>query len=169
MDRPVPTPPGPGQESVWDHPRPPRVEPSGRHVVVRHRDRVVADSRRALRVLETSQAPAWYVPADDVDLDLVRPTTARSFCEWKGLATYADVVVPAAGGPVVAAGAAWTYPDPVEAYAELAGHWSFHPQHLDACLVDGERARPMDGLVYGGWVTSEVVGPVKGGPGTAHW
>ncbi len=165
MDRPDPIAPGPGQESVWDYPRPPRLEPTSARVVVEHGGRVVADSSHALRVLETSQAPAIYVPGDDVDLELLRPVLARSFCEWKGLASYADVVV----GDAVAAAAAWTYPDPVTAYAALLGHWSFYPQAVDRCLVDDEVVRPMEGGVYGGWVTDAIVGPIKGGPGTAHW
>lgn len=165
MDRPAPLTPGPGQESVWDYPRPPRLERSPAHLVVEHAGRVVADTTRSLRVLETSQAPAFYLPADDVDVDLLRATPSRSFCEWKGLASYADVVV----GDVVAPAAAWTYPDPVPAYGDLAGHWSFYPQAVDRCLVDDEVVRPMEGGVYGGWVTDAVVGPLKGGPGTAHW
>jgi uncharacterized protein (DUF427 family) len=165
VDRPTPIVPGPGQESVWDYPRPPRVEPTSAHVVVTHAGVVVADTRRALRVLETSQAPAYYLPAADVDLGLLRPATTRSFCEWKGTASYADVVV----GQAVARSAAWTYLRPVAAYAELVDHWAVFPQAVDRCTVDGEVVRPMDGGVYGGWVTDAVVGPIKGGPGTAHW
>jgi uncharacterized protein (DUF427 family) len=165
VDRPSPIPPGPGQESVWDYPRPPRVEASTQHVVVEHGGRVVADTRRALRVLETSQAPAYYLPADDVDLGLLRAATTRSFCEWKGIATYADVVV----GDVVARSAAWTYRDPVPAFAALVDHWAFFPQGVDRCTVDGEVVRPMEGGVYGVWFTDAIVGPIKGGPGTAHW
>lgn len=165
MDQPAPIAPGPGQESVWDYPRPPRVEPSTAHVVVTHAGAVVADTRRALRVLETSQAPAYYLPAADVDQSLLRPATTRSFCEWKGTASYADVVV----GAAVAASAAWTYLHPVAAFAELVGHWAFFPRSVDRCTVGGEVARPMEGGVYGGWVTDAIVGPMKGGPGTAHW
>lgn len=170
MDRPVPIPPGPGQESVWDYPRPPRLERSDRHLEVMHGGQLVADTTRALRVLETSQAPAYYLPAADIDLDRLRPATARSFCEWKGTASYADVVgTTAAGVEVSAPGAAWTYLHPVDAYADLVDHWAFFPHAVDRCLVDGEVVRPMDGGVYGGWVTADVVGPIKGGPGTAHW
>lgn len=165
MDRPVPTSPGPGQESVWDYPRPPRLETTHRRLVVAHGGRVVADTTRGLRVLETSQAPAYYLPEDDIDLGLLRASLSRSFCEWKGTASYADVVV----GDQVATSAAWTYPDPVEAFRALVGHWSFFPQAVDRCLVDDEVVRPMEGGVYGGWVTDEITGPIKGGPGTAHW
>lgn len=166
VDRPVPIVPGPGQESVWDYPRPPTVVAADAHVVVTHAGAVLADTRRALRVLETSQAPAYYLPADDIDLSLLRAAPGVSFCEWKGLAHYADVVVP---GVAVVRQAAWTYPDPVPAYAALVGHWAIYPQLVERCTVDGEVARPMDGGVYGGWVTGAVVGPIKGGPGTAHW
>ena len=165
VDRPTPIAPGPGQESVWDYPRPPRVEPADAHVVVVHGGVVVADTRRALRVLETSQAPALYLPGDDVAPGALRAATTRSFCEWKGTASYADVV---AGG-AVAPSAAWTYLHPVPAYEVLVDHWAFFPQRLDRCTIDGEVVRPMDGGVYGGWVTDAVVGPIKGGPGTAHW
>ena len=170
MDHPVPIAPGPGQESVWDYPRPPRLEPTSKRIVVEHGGRVVADTTRALRVLETSQAPAYYLPETDIDLALLHPATPRSFCEWKGTASYADVVVDRHGeDAVVAASAAWTYLHPVAAYAELVGHWAFFAQSVDRCLVDGEVVQPMEGGVYGGWVTPDVVGPIKGGPGTAHW
>lgn len=165
MDRPVPIPPGPGQESVWDYPRPPRLERTARRLVVEHGGRTIADTTRGLRVLETSQAPGYYLPEHDIDLDLLRRAATRSFCEWKGTASYADVVV----GSGVAPSAAWTYPDPVPAYAALLGHWAFYPQAVDRCRVDDEEVRPMEGGLYGGWVTDDVVGPIKGGPGTAYW
>ncbi|MEZ5239335.1 MAG: DUF427 domain-containing protein [Microthrixaceae bacterium] len=157
--------PGPGQESVWDYPRPPRLEPSEEHVVVRHGGAVVADTTHSYRVLETSQPPTYYFPPDDVDLQLLVPSTRRSMCEWKGLASYFDVVV----GPEVRPAAAWTYPDPTPAFEEIRGYLAFYPQLLEECLVDGERASPNEGGFYGGWVTSRIVGPFKGGPGTAGW
>jgi uncharacterized protein (DUF427 family) len=157
--------PGPGQESVWDYPRPPRIEPTDEHVVVRHGGVVVADTRRAHRVLETSQPPSYYLPAEDVDTDLLVPVSRQTFCEWKGVASYFDVVA----GPVVAPAAAWTYRSPTDAFAALADHIAFYPQLLDECLVDGERVQPNEGGFYGGWVTSRVVGPFKGAPGTRHW
>jgi len=169
VDEPVPIPPGPGQESVWDYPRPPRLEPTSKRLVVEHAGHVVADTTRAMRVLETSQAPAYYLPEADIDMELLRPATARSFCEWKGTASYGDLVVATPDGEVVVANAAWTYLHPVEAYAGLVGHWAFFAQSVDRCLVDGEQARPMDGGVYGGWVTDDIVGPIKGGPGSATW
>ena len=165
MDRPVPTPPGPGQESVWDYPRPRAWRRPTAAWSSSTADRSWPTPRRGLRVLETSQAPAYYLPEADIDLGLLRASRSQSFCEWKGTARYADVVV----GDQVATAAAWTYPDPVAAYRALVGHWSFFPQAVDRCLVDDEVVRPMEGGVYGGWVTDEITGPIKGGPGTAHW
>lgn len=157
--------PGPGQESVWDYPRPPAVVPSAEHVLVVHAGVVVADTRRALRVLETSQAPAYYLPRADVRCDLLVANPASTWCEWKGRASYFDVVV----GDAVASAAAWTYEQPTPPYAAIAGHLAFYPQRVDECWVDGERVQANEGGFYGGWVTSRVVGPFKGGPGSSGW
>jgi uncharacterized protein (DUF427 family) len=157
--------PGPGQESVWDYPRPPRLEPTDAHVIVEHGGETIADTRRALRVLETSQPPAFYIPPDDVRMDLLVPTRSHTFCEWKGQASYYSVRV---GGQEVA-DAAWTYPHPVPAFAPIGGHIAFYAQKLDACSVDGEQVAANEGTFYGGWITSKVVGPFKGGSGTGHW
>jgi uncharacterized protein (DUF427 family) len=124
----------------------------------------VADTRRARRVLETSQAPAYYVPPDDVRHELLVATDRTSWCEWKGVAHYSDV---AAGGKRVP-GAAWTYRHPTTPYASIAWYVAFYPREL-TCTVDGELARPMPGGFYGGWVTDRVVGPFKGAAGTEHW
>ncbi len=157
--------PGPGQESVWDYPRPPRLEPTDRHLVVRFADVTVADTRRAYRVLETSQPPAYYLPPDDVALDLLVPSTHRTFCEWKGTAHYFDLVV----GDRVSREAVWVYDDPTAAFAPLTGYLAFYAQRVDECLVDDEVVQANEGSFYGGWITSWVVGPFKGGAGTAHW
>lgn len=156
--------PGPGQESVWDYPRPPRLELSTHHLLVSLAGVTVAESRRAHRVLETSQPPAYYFDPDDVRLDLLEPTTRRTFCEWKGQAAYFDVVV----DQTRADQAAWTYPSPTPAFEEIRGHMAFYAQHLD-CYVDGEHVTGNEGTFYGGWITDDVVGPFKGGVGTAHW
>ena len=156
--------PGPGQESVWDYPRPPRLEVTDRHLVVALAGEVVAEAHRAHRVLETSQPPAYYFDPADVRTDLLRPSTRRTFCEWKGQASYFDVVV----GGAVAEAAVWTYPDPVAAFASIRDHLAFYAQLLD-CSVDGEPVVGNEGTFYGGWITSHVVGPFKGGAGTAHW
>jgi len=166
VGRPTRIEPGPGQESVWDYPRPPRVEPSGEEVVVEHAGREVARTTGALRVLETSQAPGYYLPASDVDTSLLVRSAASSWCEWKGAATYWDLAVP--GAPVVPQ-AVWSYDDPTPAFAAIAGHFAVYPQAVDACWVDGERVEANEGGFYGGWVTSRVVGPFKGGPGSLGW
>jgi uncharacterized protein (DUF427 family) len=157
--------PGPGQESVWDYPRPPRIEPTDAHVVVQFGGETIADTRRALRVLETSQPPAFYIPPDDVRTDLLAPTSSSTLCEWKGSASYSSIVV----GDRTAVDAAWHYPNPVDAFAPIAGHYAFYPQRVDACFVDGEQVVGNEGTFYGGWITSKVVGPFKGGAGTSHW
>jgi uncharacterized protein (DUF427 family) len=162
--------PGPGQESVWDFPRPPRVEPVadelGVVVVDEHGiERVVARTTRGHRVVETSQAPAYYLPIDDVDAALIRPSRTRTFCEWKGQASYVDVVV---DGRVIP-DAAWTYPSPTPAFAAIAGHLAFYAARVDRCWVGDDVVSPNDGDFYGGWITPRVVGPFKGGPGTLGW
>lgn len=156
--------PGPGQESVWDYPRPPRVEVTERHLVVAFAGEIVAETRRAHRVLETSQPPAYYFDPADVRTDRLRPSTRHTFCEWKGQASYHDVVV----GDSVAEAAVWTYLSPTPAFEAIRGHLAFYAQLLD-CLVDGEPVVGNEGTFYGGWITSHVVGPFKGGAGTAHW
>ena len=157
--------PGPGQESVWDYPRPPRLEASDRHVCVELDGVRLADSRAALRVLETSHPPVYYLPPTDVRMDLLRPSARRSFCEWKGEAIYYDALVE---GRTVS-DAAWSYLHPVARFAGLADHIAFYPGKMDACILDGERVQPQPGDFYGGWITSHVVGPFKGGPGSWGW
>lgn len=156
--------PGPGQESVWDYPRPPRLERTGRRVRVELDGTVIAESTRAHRVLETSQPPAYYLDPADVRMDLLVPSTHRTFCEWKGQASYYDVVV----GDRRVAQAAWTYPDPTPTFAAVRSHVAFYAQKLD-CSLDDERVEGNEGTFYGGWITKDVVGPFKGGLGTAHW
>lgn len=157
--------PGPGQESVWDYPRPPRLERTASRVTVEHGGVVVADTTGAWRVLETSQPPAFYLPPGDIAMDLLHPATGRSFCEWKGPASYYDLVV----GATTVEQAAWYYPSPTPAFAPIADHVAFYPQKLDGCFVDGEKVEPNQGSFYGGWITSKVVGPFKGAPGTMGW
>jgi len=156
--------PGPGQESVWDYPRPPRTERTNRHLVVSAAGVLIADTQRAHRVLETSQPPAYYFDPADVRVDHLRPSTHTTLCEWKGLASYYDVVV----GDAVVTNAAWTYLNPAPQFAEIRDHLAFYAQALD-CSVDGEAVVGNEGTFYGGWITSHVVGPFKGGVGTAHW
>ena len=157
--------PGPGQESVWDYPRPPRMEATSARVKVVHRGLVVADTTAAVRVLETSQAPAYYLPPADVRTDLLVASAASSWCEWKGRAVYWSLSL---GGEVVP-DVAWSYPDPTPPFAAIAGYCSFYAQRVDECWVDDERVVPNDGSFYGGWITANVVGPFKGGAGTLGW
>lgn len=157
--------PGPGQESVWDYPRPPRIEPCRRLVTVKFAGRQVARSSRALRVLETAGAPTIYVPSDDIDLEFLKPAGGRgSWCEWKGAATYFDLVA----GEQQSPRAAWTYPSPTPSFAEIAGHFSFYPARAE-CFLDDEPVGPQPGGFYGGWVTADIVGPIKGEPGSLLW
>lgn len=165
MKRPTPDPVGPGQESVWDYPRPPALDPSTEHVVVTFGGETVAESHRPTRVLETSHAPVYYLPPEDVRTDLLVPIERRTICEFKGAATYADLVVGYRRSPA----AAWWYSAPARAYAEIAGWIAFYPSRVDRITVDGEAVRPVGGDFYGSWVTSRVVGPFKGGPGTRGW
>jgi len=157
--------PGPGQESVWDYPRPPAISPDGRHVVVTFAGRVIADTRRAIRILETSHPPTWYIPTEDIDMDALRSRAGASVCEWKGAASYADIVV----GDAVSRDAAWSYPTPAPRYAILGDHIAFYAGRVDHVTVDGELVRPQPGGFYGGWITDDVVGPFKGDPGTRGW
>lgn len=157
--------PGPGQESVWDYPRPPRVEPSTREVVVVLGGVEVCRTTRGLRVLETSHPPVCYLPAADWLPGALEPAGGSSYCEWKGVATYLDVL----GGGRREERAAWTYPEPVPAFSVLRGAVAVYPARTDRCTVDGEVVRPQEGGFYGGWVTDDVVGPFKGAPGTLGW
>jgi uncharacterized protein (DUF427 family) len=157
--------PGPGQESVWDYPRPPRVEASDEAVEVVLGGVVVARTTRALRVLETSHPPTYYLPEASFSDGVLRPVTGTTYCEFKGTATYADLVTAARTAPR----AAWTYPLPSLGFERLAGHVAVMPGSVDRCTVDGEVVLPQAGGFYGGWITSRVVGPFKGEPGTRGW
>ncbi len=162
---PLPAPAGPGQESVWSYPRPPRVEPSSEHVVVRFGGVVVADTTSALRVLETSHPPAYYLPRSAFDEGVLLPAPGLSYCEFKGEAHCLSV---SAGGDLIES-AAWFYPEPQAGYELLRDYVSLYPGRMDACLIDGELVEAQAGGFYGGWITSRVVGPFKGDPGTEDW
>ncbi|MEM8902420.1 MAG: DUF427 domain-containing protein [Actinomycetota bacterium] len=164
LDHPEPDPTGPGQESVWSYPRPPALEPSAEHVVIRFGDAVIADTTGSYRVLETSHPPTYYLPPGDVDERFLRPAPGSSFCEWKGSATYFDVVV----GDQVLPRAVWAYPTPSQRFVPITGFVSCYPSTLE-CTVDGELVTAQEGGFYGGWVTSRVVGPFKGTPGSEWW
>jgi uncharacterized protein (DUF427 family) len=165
MPRPPAQATGPGQESVWDYPRPPRLEPTTSLVEVVLGGVVVARTRSALRVLETSHPPTYYLPVPAFVEGALRPAGGGSVCEWKGEAAYVDVV----GGDTVAERAGWYYPTPTPPFAAIAEHVALYPGRMDRCTVDGEVVTPQPGGFYGGWVTSTVVGPFKGEPGTSWW
>lgn len=158
-------PAGPGQESVWDYPRPPRIEPVSRRLRVEVAGVTVADTTRGLRVLETSSPPVYYFPPPDVRRELLEPSARETFCEWKGVARHWSLRL---GGRRIA-DVAWSYPEPDPDYASLRDHFAFYPARVDACYVGEARARPQPGAYYGGWVTPDVVGPFKGEPGTERW
>jgi uncharacterized protein (DUF427 family) len=157
--------PGPGQESVWDYPRPPRVESTTRHIRVVFDGVVIADTRRAQRVLETSHPPVYYVPPEDIRVDCLQASPRRSFCEWKGEARYYTV----ATANQTASDAAWTYLAPRPGFEAIRACVAFYPSRMEACYVDGELVVSQAGDFYGGWITGDVVGPFKGEPGTATW
>ena len=157
--------PGPGQESVWDYPRPPRLEPCNRTVRIEFAGQTLVESDRALRLLETAGPPTIYVPTSDIQMQFLVPADQSSFCEWKGAASYYDVVVE----QKVSRKAGWYYASPNASYAELKDHVSFYPGRVDAAYLGDERVRPQPGDFYGGWITDDIVGPFKGDPGTGGW
>jgi uncharacterized protein (DUF427 family) len=162
-------------ESVWDYPRPPRLETSPLEVVIEFGGAEIVRTRRSLRVLETSHPPVHYVPIDDVRPGVLRAAGGGSYCEWKGVAAYFDVVAPEAPDEtapdrrIVRPRAAWHYPAPTSDYPAIRGHVAFYPSAMDRCLLDGEQVTAQEGDFYGGWITSRIVGPFKGAPGTRGW
>ncbi|MEM9209043.1 MAG: DUF427 domain-containing protein [Pseudomonadota bacterium] len=154
--------PGPGQESVWDFPRPPVAEPCNRAIRVVAGGTVLAEASTSYRLKETASPPTFYLPPSAVKAGILIPTAGQSFCEWKGAASYHALE----GDPSTAV--AWSYPNPSKAFSMLLDHVSFYPGRVE-CYVDGERVRPQAGGFYGGWITDDVVGPFKGDAGTGHW
>ena len=156
---------GPGQESVWDYPRPPALRRCDKRIRIVLQGEILADTAGALCVLETSHPPTYYLPPADIDLRYLQEITATSFCEWKGAASYYDIVCKGATHPR----AAWTYHHPQPGYLELRDHIAFYAHVMDACYVGNEKVVPQPGKFYGGWITSDVVGPFKGEAGTMGW
>jgi uncharacterized protein (DUF427 family) len=154
-----------GQESVWDYLRPPRIEPTSRRIVVKIAGITLADTTKAYRVLETSHPPVYYLPTADIRMQYLTPTLQQSFCEFKGYANYWTVTV----GERVEVNAGWSYENPSTGYESIQGHIAFYAGRTDECLVDGELVTPQPGGFYGGWITSDVVGPFKGGPDSRGW
>jgi uncharacterized protein (DUF427 family) len=158
----------PGQESVWDYPRPPRLEASAKTVRVLFGDHLIAESTAAYRVLETSHPPSWYIPRAEICFDLLSVSGKGSVCEWKGRATYWKVRLSTQKGLEIADNAAWSYESPNPRFEAIKGYLAFYP-NIFACFVDGERVRPQPGGFYGGWITHDVAGPFKGIPGSWGW
>jgi uncharacterized protein (DUF427 family) len=161
---PHPLPAAPGQESVWDYPRPPRVEPTSELVVVTLGGLLVTSTTDAVRVLETSHPPVYYLPVDAFEPGVLEPDDGRSVCEFKGVAQYVSLRV---GGRLLPR-VGWTYPAPLPGYEVLADRVALYAGEL-TCTVDREPVQPQPGAFYGGWITSRVVGPFKGEPGTRGW
>jgi uncharacterized protein (DUF427 family) len=165
MTRPTPTKPDPGQESVWDYPRPPRLEEVSERLRVLFGGKTIADTVKGYRVLETSHPPVYYIPPDDVVQHCLQAAPGSSWCEFKGEARYWSIEVDGRR----AGNAAWSYPRPSPAFAALAGYLAFYASRVDECRVGEERVQPQQGDFYGGWITSRIVGPFKGGAGTRGW
>jgi len=157
--------PNPGQESVWDYPRPPRLEDVNKQIQIIFNGVEIANTRNAKRVLETSHPPVYYIPPNDIKMEYLVRTNNSSFCEWKGRAGYYTIVV----GDKRAENVAWFYPDPTPSFATIKDYVAFYAHVMDACYVDGEKVQPQPGNFYGGWITSDIVGPFKGVPGSWGW
>jgi uncharacterized protein (DUF427 family) len=157
--------PGPGQESVWDYPRPPRVERVKSRIRVEFGGLVIADSDKAYRVLETSSPPVYYIPQGDIQMKYLEPGNKSTLCEWKGKARYWTVRV----GKKCSENAAWSYSEPWDGFELITDYIAFNASKMDACYVGNEKVLPQPGNYYGGWITSSVVGPFKGEPGTGGW
>lgn len=157
--------PEPGQESVWDYPRPPRVEKTDKLLKVVFNGVVIAETRNGYRILETSHPPTYYFPREDVKMEYFDPTSRSTICEFKGVASYWQITV----GDKTAMNAAWSYSRPRKDYQVIQDHLCFYPSKMDACFVDDQEAQAQDGDFYGGWITPDIVGPFKGGPDTWGW
>ena len=157
--------PKPGQESVWDYPRPPRLEKTDAHIQIFFNRVIIAETKQAFRVLETSHPPVYYIPPADIQTQFLFSDNGNSFCEWKGLAHYYSLDVK---GKIVKK-VAWYYPKPIPEFAAIMNYVAFYPAPMDACLVNGEKVRPQPGGFYGGWITNNIVGPFKGEAGSMFW
>lgn len=157
--------PGPGQESVWDYPRPPALVDSPKQIKIVFNDQIIAESQQTKRVLETSHPPVYYIPPVDIAMDCLSEAPGTSFCEWKGRAHYYTLTV----GDRTAERVAWYYPTPTERFQPIVNYVAFYPRAMDACYVNGEQVQTQAGDFYGGWITADIVGPFKGGAGTWGW
>lgn len=157
--------PGPGQESVWDYPRPPRLEDSAKHIRIVFNGVTIVDTHHAKRVLETSHPPTYYMPPEDIRLEYFSKTPRSTFCEWKGQAGYYTITV----GDRTESNVAWFYPNPTPDFAAIQNYIAVYPSRMDACFVDDELVQAQPGDFYGGWITKDIVGPFKGSVGTWGW
>jgi len=153
------------KDSVWDYPRPPRLERCQHRIPVVFGGQTIADSRDAFRVLETSHPPTYYIPPSGVRFEVLVPSSRRTWCEWKGEAHYWNLRVDG----IESANAAWSFPNPTPPFAAIRGCLAFYPSRVEACYVGDEKVRPQEGDFYGGWITSNICGPFKGAPGTSGW
>jgi uncharacterized protein (DUF427 family) len=165
MLRPRPTKPAAGQESVWDYPRPPRLEEVNDRLRVMFNGKTIADTVKGFRVLETTHPPVYYIPLDDIAQHYLQAAPGSSWCEFKGEAIYWSLDVDGKHADNVA----WSYPRPSSAFARIAGYPAFYASRVDECWVGEERVQPQQSDFYGGWITSRIVGPFKGGAGTRGW
>ncbi|NMG08348.1 DUF427 domain-containing protein [Brasilonema sp. UFV-L1] len=163
--RPNPIPPQPGQESVWDYPRPARLEDSNKSIRVICNGIVLAQTSKPKRVIETSHPPVYYIPSEDIKLEHLIETPKKTWCEWKGRCQYYDVSV----GDKYINHAAWRYFEPTPGFVSIQEYYAFYPSLMDACYVNDQLVTPQPGDFYGGWITSDIVGPFKGSPGTMGW
>ncbi len=152
-------------ESVWDYPRPPRCEAFSGHIRIIHANTLIADTNRAFRVLETSHPPVYYIPPEDIRMELIVKNPHKTFCEFKGRASYVDLIMPNQKIPH----AGWYYPSPASGFENIRDHIAFYPSKMDSCIVNDEKVQAQEGDFYGGWITSNIKGPFKGGAGTWGW
>ena len=157
--------PGQGQESVWNYPRPPKVEECDKEIRVIFNGAEIAHSSQTQRVLETSHPPVYYIPQQDIRMECLEPISGTTYCEWKGQAKYYDVIL----NDQRATKAAWCYLDPTESFRAITGNIAFYAHKMGTCFVGNERVDAQQGGFYGGWITSDIVGPFKGKPGSAGW
>lgn len=145
------------QESVWFYPRPPRVEPVPQRIRIEFAGHTIADTSRALRVLETSHPPAYYIPKDDFLRGILKKTDHCSVCEFKGTASYWSIEL----NNRHSENAAWSYENPTFDFEPIRGYLAVYPGRVDACFVEDEKVTPQKGNFYGGWITTNLTGPFK--------
>ena len=153
------------EESVWDYPRPPALETFSGHIRILHQNLVIADTNRSFRILETSHPPTYYIPFKDIKMSYFTTNDYSTFCEFKGKANYFDLKV----NNEIIQNVGWYYLNPAKEYNALRDHIAFYPSKLDECLVNDEKVQAQEGDFYGGWITKNIKGPFKGGPGTFGW